>query len=112
MPTVAEKLNAVPRKMLAKNLDPVRKPLAEDWNRLVGQAIERAILLARLTKQEVAHEMGYSDQSTLSRWISGAETAQLPKLFAIDALREPLAVALAELAGAKVDTHLHFPRTA
>ncbi len=91
--------------MLAASGEGVRKAVAEaDLKRLIGGAIERAIVLARLSKQDVAYQMGYADQSALARWISGAETAQLPKLFKIVALQQTLVVALAEIADCDVQT--------
>jgi hypothetical protein len=92
------RLDGLPHKMLAMRGEGFRKPLAEDLKRAIGQAIERAIVLASLTKQDVAHQMGYEDQSALSRWISGAETPQFAKLFVVVELRGPLVIALAELA--------------
>lgn len=94
-PTVAKRLPDAPRKNLAMGIESVRKPLAKD----IGAAIERAIVLANLTKQDVAYRMGYADQSALSRWISGVETAQLPSLWEIKELRWPLLRALAEISG-------------
>ena len=106
-------LDQIPRKMIAAEIETIRKPLA-DMPRLLGQAIERAIVLAKLSKQDVAFRMGYSDQSALSRWIAGApgETPQFAKLFAIDELRQPLVVALAELAECQVETVIRTKRRA
>jgi hypothetical protein len=110
-------LDNVPRKMLAAgeaSLAKVdRKPLAEDWQLLQGKAIERAIVLACMTKQEVAYRMGYeNNQAPLSRWIGGTENPQFAKLFAIEELREPLCIALAQMAGALVSTRVEFRRSA
>lgn len=91
-------LDQVPRKMAAMTSEALRKPLAEDLKRAIGRAIERAIVGADLTKQEVSFAMGYEDQSALSRWISGAENPQFAKLFMVVKLRAPLVVALAALA--------------
>ncbi len=103
----------VPLKMLAVEGEEVSKPLAEDvWRRKIGGAIERGIVLARLSKQDVAYQMGYADQSALARWISGAETAQLPKLFRIEALRQSLVIALGELAECEVETVVRIRRRA
>ena len=97
-----------PRKMLAAKVCGDRKPLAEG----IGQAVERAITLARLTKQDVAFRMGYADQSTLARWISGVETPSFARLWMVEDLRAPLAVALAELAQCEVETVVRIKRTA
>ena len=106
-----DQLDRVPRKTLAMTSEALRKPLAEDLKRTIGQAIEHAIVLAKLTKQDVAHRMGYEDQSALSRWISGAETPQFAKLFGVRELRAPLVIALAALAeDACVETSITIRR--
>jgi hypothetical protein len=86
-------LDAVPRKTLAMRSESLRKPLAG----AIGRAIDRAITLSGLTKQDAAYRMGYQDQSAVARWISGVETPQLARLFAVPELRAPLVQALAEL---------------
>jgi hypothetical protein len=100
--SLARALPDGPRKMLAGGEvsgETLRKRLAEgDDSSQIGRVIERALTLANLTKQEVAHAMGYADQSALSRWIAGVETAQMAKLWRVRALRGALVVALAEAA--------------
>lgn len=106
-------LDSMPRKMVAMTSEALRKPLAEDLRRAIGQAIEHAILLSQLTKQDIAYRMGYEDQSALSRWISGAENAQFAKLWIVRELRAPLVVALAAMAeDACVTTTVTIKRTA
>lgn len=107
-------LDELPRKMLAAGSVSVakadRKPLAEEWQVLLGQAIECALRRARITKQDAAYRMGYgTNQAPLSRWISGAETPQFAKLFSIPELRMPLCVELAELSGAAIHTRVEWP---
>ncbi len=81
-----------------------RKPLAEQaWREQIGRAIDRALTLARLTKQEASYAMGYADQSALSRWIAATERPLFDKLFAVEPLRASLVVALSELAGEAVE---------
>lgn len=106
--TVTKAIPDPPRKMLAAQGESHRKPLADE----IGGAIERAIVLAKLTKQDVAYRMGYTDQSALSRWISGAETPQFAKLWAITELQEPLVIALAELAAMVIETTVRTRRRA
>lgn len=107
--TVADPRLDVPRKMLAARGEAVRKPLAEE----IGGAIERALTLARITKQDACYRMGYgANQAPLSRWISGAERPQFEKLWGIDELRGPLVTALAELAGYDVVTEIRIRRPA
>jgi len=78
---------------------------------LIGRAIERGILLAGMTKQEAAFEMGYPDPSALSRWIAGVETVQFSRLWMIARLRPCLCVALAEISeGVVVETTISIRR--
>lgn len=106
-------LGEAPRKSVAKPSEGHRKPVAEDLKRAIGFAIARALELANLTKQEAAFQMGYEDQSALSRWISGVETAQFAKLFGIARLRGPLVIALAELSeDVVVETTISIRRSA
>lgn len=103
-----------------KPLDSVRPVMAKadckalaDWRRVIGERIERALILANLSKQEASFLMGYADQSTLSRWIAGVERAQMDRLFAIPQLRVPLVVAFAELAeGVQVSTTITIRQVA
>jgi len=78
----------------------LRKP--ETWKTEVGGAIERTRLLAGLSLKEFADRIG-RDERQIARWISGTERPQLDALFAVDALRQPLVIALAELAGTGVE---------
>lgn len=109
-------LDGIKRKSVAMSLrsgERDRKPLADDLKQPIGQAIERGIVLAGLTKQDVAFRMGYQDQSALARWISGVETPQFARLFMVQELRGPLVLALAELAGTvDVETTIRIRRTA
>lgn len=96
----------------------LRKKLAEpsdDAARVaLGSAIERALQLAGMTKVQAAQEMGYGEnQAPVSRWIAGIETPQFAKLFAVKQLRQPLVIALAELAdGIEIVTQLTVRRRA
>lgn len=106
----------VPRKAVAARLSegakPNCKPVAVEWKRRMGLAIERALVLANLTKQDVSFQMGYPDQSALSRWIAGTEPTQWHKLMAVDQLRPWIPVAIAEQAGVDVQTIVCVRRTA
>ena len=102
MATLPQSLDSLKGKSVAASLrsgETCGKPLDGDWRRLVGRAIERALVLANLTKQEASHAMGYADQSKLSRWIAGDDTAppQFHKLLSIESLRPWIPVALAEV---------------
>jgi hypothetical protein len=98
--TVAKRLPETPRKMLAMRGEGVRKKLANpDEARALGRVIERAIEIVGSTKQDIADALGYTDQSALSRWISGVETPQMAKLWALPQLKSGLLLAFAEAAG-------------
>ena len=75
-----------------------RKPLApDDWKRQIGQTIDRALVLARLSKQAVSYAMGYADQSAVSRWIAGTERPLFDKLFAVAGFYEAWLIACADV---------------
>jgi hypothetical protein len=45
-----------------------------------GRALENALKRAGITPKRAAMEMGYTDQTTVSRWCLGRERMQLDKL--------------------------------
>lgn len=104
-------LNA-PRKAVAASLrrseSDCKRLAAEatEWKEMLGKAVERAIVLAQMTKQEVSYEMGYPDQSAVSRWIAGTEPTQWHKLMAVAKLRRWIPIALAELAKEEVEVNV------
>lgn len=102
----------VPRKSVAAGLRGDRKPLAVEKRRVSGCVVERALLLANMTKQQASYEMGYPDQSAISRWIAETEPTQWHKLMAIDALRPWIPIAWAEQAGVDVQTTVTVRRGA
>ena len=68
-------LDQVHHKMLRVEGEADRKRLG------IGRSVERALVIAGLTKQEAAYQLGYSDQGVISRWCSGIERPQFDKLF-------------------------------
>lgn len=88
------------------------KPLAVEWKHRMGAVVARALVLANMTKQEASFEMGYPDASAISRWVAGIEPTQWHRLMAIDQLRPWIPVALAEQAGAEVQTTVTVRRRA
>ena len=103
----------VPRKNLAAGTVSQAKAVRNPFAEALGAAIERALYLARITKQDASYRMGYgTNQAPLSRWISGTERPQFDKLWGIEGLRGPLVTALAELAGYDVTTKIEIRRTA
>lgn len=73
--------------------------------RAVGALIDRALVLAGLTKQQASYAMGYRDEtaSVVSKWTQGTERPQLDRLMSVPALRRGLLLAIAESAGADVE---------
>lgn len=86
------------------------------WNVLVGRAIQRAVSLAGLSNKEAAGQVGVDD-AEFGKWLTGSSENRHPhldRLFAVEALRVPLVIALAELAGAgvEIDTVIRVKRIA
>jgi transcriptional regulator with XRE-family HTH domain len=75
----------------------LRKAENDGWKERVGKAIERTRTLATLTLKEFAAQVG-RDERQVARWIDGTERPQIDAIFAVDHLRGPLVIALAELA--------------
>lgn len=68
----------------------------------VGLIIARALSLAGLTIDQCARECG-RDRAQVSRWIHGQERPQIDTLWMVEALRQPLAQAIAEASSATVE---------
>lgn len=70
----------------------------------LGGCIAEVQRVHGLTLEQFAYQLGM-DERQLSRQMSGKERPQLEKVFAIEAFRAPLVIALAKLsAGVQVDT--------
>lgn len=92
----------------------LRKAETADWRGHVGGAIERMRLLCGLSLKELADRVG-RDERQIARWIAGTERPQMDALFAVEALRQPIVVALAELAegdGIEIVTEIRVRRRA
>lgn len=68
---------------------------------LVGRAIQRAASLVGWTLKELAGAVD-RDPRQVARWIAGDERPHFDALFGVEELRQPLAQALAEMAGCSV----------
>jgi hypothetical protein len=79
-----------------------------DQRRLLGGAIQRALSLAGWTADRLSREVS-RDHRQVGRWISGEERAQLDTLWAVEEFRQPLCIALAELAECEVRTVIEIP---
>lgn len=92
----------------------LRKPEIAKWREEVGHAVERMRLLRGWTLKELAGEIGH-DERQVRAWIKGDERPQFDVLFSVASLRQPLVVALAEMAGGagvEVTTTITVKRTA
>ena len=91
----------------------LRKAETECWRERVGQAIERVRSRSGLSLKEFADAVA-RDERQVARWITGVEHPQLAAIFSAEQLRQPLIIALAELAGDSVEvtTEITIRRTA
>lgn len=78
----------------------LRKAEIDDaaWRTAVGRVIERAKELSGFTLKQFA-DVVHRDERQVARWFSAAERPQFDAIFAVEALRQPVIQALAELAG-------------
>jgi ribosome-binding protein aMBF1 (putative translation factor) len=113
-------LAATPAPRHLTRLDDVRpvqakadlKKVETDWQPLIGAVVSRAFQLAGLTQKEAAAAID-RNPAQVSRWCSGQERPQFDVLFAVEALRVPLVIALAGLIdGVAVETTIHVRRPA
>lgn len=82
-----------------------------DWKPLIGAAIESTRLACKKSLKEFADAMP-RDERQVARWISGTERPQLDAIFAVEAFRQPLVIALADLAEAEITTQITIRRRA
>jgi hypothetical protein len=78
---------------------------------VIGLALQRAVALARWSHKEAAYHVKVDD-SQFGKWCSGAERAQLDKVWDVQELRVPFVIALAELIemGVEVQTVITLRR--
>jgi hypothetical protein len=101
---VAQRLASVHPRMSAMRGESLRRnPANEHQRRVVGGEIDAALTFANISRKAAAHEMGYADDSTINRWISGAENPNFAKLYELGpTFRRGLLVAQARSIGAGV----------
>jgi hypothetical protein len=80
----------------------LRKPEIDAWRARVGGAIKRAMGLREWNLDELANAVE-RDSRQVARWIDGIERPQFDALFAVESFRQPMVIALAELAGTGVE---------
>lgn len=74
----------------------------ETWKASLGTAVQRCFDLAGVSQKEGAALVA-RDPAQVQRWIAGSERPQFDALFAVDRLRQPIVIALAEIAGQGVE---------
>jgi hypothetical protein len=72
-------------------------------SRPIGPVLERCFQLSRMTKDQAARDMDYTDASTVSKWISGDVPFNFARLWAAKKLRAGFIAALAEDAESQVE---------
>jgi hypothetical protein len=79
------------------------------WRARIGGTLDRALSLAHRNQKDLWVALGHSNGAQVNRWIAGTERMQLDALLAVDWLRQPLALAIAELAdGVVITTSITF----
>lgn len=108
-----ERLNSIHPQMLRVEDEGDRKQLAEGRRARIARAVERALEIAGVTKQQAAFAMGYTDQGPVSRWCSGVERPLFDKLFGVPGFEDAYLVALAERnPRVELETTVRIRRTA
>jgi len=79
-----------------------------DWMKAVGSAVRRAIAVVGWSEKEAAGKLGV-DPGDFAKWLSGDRRPQFDRLFAIEALQQPLVICLARLANGRVSERIEFP---
>jgi transcriptional regulator with XRE-family HTH domain len=73
-----------------------------EWREKVGRAVDRARQLRGWNLDEFA-EAVKRDARQVARWINGTERPQFDAIYAVPSLRQPMVIALCELAGDGVE---------
>lgn len=89
-----------------------RKKVAVDWKQLQASVFLRVLDLGRMSLKELAHELGYPDQSAVSRWGSALDRPQWDRIASVDQLKPWISVAWGEATGADVHVTVTVRRTA
>jgi len=84
-------------------------PVIDPWALRLGCALREAIRRIGWTEKYTAGRIGI-DRAELGKWISGQRDLKLKRIFAVDELREPFAIALGRLADFEVVTELRKRR--
>src|SRR5687767_12303569 len=95
------RLSDVDLKMAKVSPEQVRKADVE-WRLALGRAVADAVSVVGWTLKEFAGAVD-KDERQCARWLTGEDRPQFDVLFAVEALRVPLVVALARLAGPPIE---------
>jgi transcriptional regulator with XRE-family HTH domain len=81
------------------------------WKTEIGHAFQRCLALAGLSEKEAAALLD-RDTGQIARWASGEDRPLFDVIFAVDQLRGPMVIALAELdrQRVEVETTIHIMR--
>lgn len=74
-----------------------------DWLVAIGAAIQAAVHDAKWSNKEAAGHVDVDD-AEFGKWLNGTRRPHLDRLFAVQQLRAPLILALAQLGGEEVET--------
>lgn len=102
----------VDRNSVAVGIAQDSKLLAVDWKRRQAEIFARVLQLGRMTLQELAHTLAYSDQSAVSRWAAGTERPQWDRIAEVEQLTPWISVAWGEATGADVQVAVIVRRIA
>lgn len=97
-----------PKKMAHANL-PKRE--SADAMAEIGGCLDFARRSVGWTVDQLSREL-QRDSKQVARWIRGEERTQMDVVFAVEALREPFVIALAQLAKCEVETTVRIRRRA
>lgn len=86
----------LPEKSHSQAKASLRNPEARDIKAVIGSAIQRAVSMAGMSNKEAAAKIGVND-SQFGKWLSGLETPQVHRVFAVEELQQPFVVALARM---------------
>lgn len=121
-PILPKVSGSVPRVIADIELEMIKADLRKSENdalrRELGICLESARQNVGWTLDRLARELPpptgskTRDPRQVRRWCSGEEAVQLEVVFAVKEMRLPFVTALANLAGARVRTHIDFERSA
>lgn len=95
--SLRERLDGVHPKSLGMRGESLLKKVGAELAK--PDMLARAMAVTRMSPKDIARELGLADQSSISKWLSGAENVTFEHLWKAPGLRAGLVVALAESTG-------------